>query len=303
MGTKKMIFEKVADPLRVRQGDLVVFPAGHPLMKSSVSTIAKHGVSVGGTRRSMNSPRSVNLLFRSKSDTGAAFVVADVAENHTYVGMSSTNRIDAGRGATPIVSAAVLVPYDPGSDVGLAYMAGPVEYREAVLAACGPDRLTISDVSTIGGSVDGLEDRIGDIPVRIAGSVIRSFSAVPDIAFSGGFWHVLHSSLHDKNKRLVVSGEFIADAARSGVKVVRPAESARRSAACAATAVTCRRVRSAWAKAAVMTARTVSGLKSDAKAVGAEIRALDAKASELGRKAGKATAAAVAELLGKGGGK
>ena len=109
-------FTEVKDLERVRDGDVVVFPANERRLDVSVSTFAKMGLSVGRTFRSANNPEVVGSWLVRKDAKPRAFMVVGAShmrsatEDELLLGLdavSSRERED------PKISEGALVPFGP----------------------------------------------------------------------------------------------------------------------------------------------------------------------------------------------
>ena len=69
-------FEKVSDPLRIRRGDLIVFPSDKPKLFAPANTLAHRGLSAGFTNRAANERWMLTNEITLRSSKGAMFFVS-----------------------------------------------------------------------------------------------------------------------------------------------------------------------------------------------------------------------------------
>ena len=110
-------FTRVLDPERVKDGDLLVFPAGVTKLNLKPSTFGDLGLSMGQTSRSYNDPETV-AAWLSRSDGAARlFMIADVTHRSAPQGDDLLLTMDACLERkipeVPRISAACLVPFGP----------------------------------------------------------------------------------------------------------------------------------------------------------------------------------------------
>lgn len=110
-------FTRVLDPERVKDGDLLVFPAGVTKLNLKPSTFGDLGLSMGRTSRSDNSPETI-AAWLSRSDGAARlFMITDVTHRSAPQGDDLLLTMDACLERkipeVPRVSTACLVPFGP----------------------------------------------------------------------------------------------------------------------------------------------------------------------------------------------
>ena len=110
-------FTRVLDPERVKDGDLLVFPAGETKLNLKPSTFGDLGLSIGRTIRSDNSFETV-AAWLSRSDGAARlFMISDVSHRSAPQGDDLLLTMDACLERkipdVPRVSTACLVPFGP----------------------------------------------------------------------------------------------------------------------------------------------------------------------------------------------
>ena len=110
-------FTRVLDPERVKDGDLLVFPAGETKLNLKPSTFGDLGLSIGRTCRSNNSPETV-AAWLSRSDGAARlFMITNVSHRSAPQGDDLLLTMDAclerKTPEVPLVTSACLVPFGP----------------------------------------------------------------------------------------------------------------------------------------------------------------------------------------------
>lgn len=109
-------FTRVKDPERVKDGDIVLFPAGERRLNVSAPTFAKMGLSIGGTSRSDNSCETVNKWLVRKDMVARAFMLCDVShrnapsKNELLLGMDAVTKRAK---EDPELFTASIVPFGP----------------------------------------------------------------------------------------------------------------------------------------------------------------------------------------------
>lgn len=111
-------FERVKDPERVRNGDLLVFPAGATRLRLKLSTWSRLGLSMGETGRSDNSAATVTPWLCTDFGKHRAFMLCDVCDksmpssDELLLTLDATN-IGRPPPETPRYASASIVPFGP----------------------------------------------------------------------------------------------------------------------------------------------------------------------------------------------
>ena len=238
-------FTEVKDLERVRDGDVVVFPANERRLDVSVSTFAKMGLSVGRTVRSANIPEVVESWLVRRDAKPRAFMVVGTShmrsatEDELLLGLgavSSRERED------PKISEGALVPFGPAplwpmrtwaacwSDtheyavqrrlLSLMGTAGAIQTRGS--CSSGTEDLCMNQAWDGDRSCtrrpDGTEDSGGHVPALSFGETGASLNSymMNDLASWGGpGWGC-------KRCRIRFSSGFMGNLERRGAKAMRP---------------------------------------------------------------------------------
>lgn len=110
-------FERVKDPERVKDGDLLVFPAAEARLNLKASTFGKMGLSIGGTCRSRNSAATVRKWLERTDAAQRTFMICGVqyksrpSEDQLLLSMDACGRLEVPE--VPEISCAALVPFGP----------------------------------------------------------------------------------------------------------------------------------------------------------------------------------------------
>lgn len=297
-------FTRVLDPERVKDGDLLVFPAGVTKLNLKPSTFGDLGLSMGRTGRSDNSPETV-AAWLSRSDGAARlFMVCDVSGKSAPQGDDLLLTMDACLERkipeVPRVSSACLVPFGPKlwtwkrwaacwneSHKGavtkeLAAMAGA---ECALIDTVGvEDDQYMNQVWNEDNDLNGLSgDPAGDeaaedwFPVRSGRDKVdpESFDVATLMAWDGKYG--------PKSGRIQFNAGFLSNLVQRGAKVLRPDEEFERLVTASVVSWYCREMQARFVNRVAAGRMYLKGLMADIRRDAGRARKYDALSRKLGR--------------------
>lgn len=297
-------FTRVLDPERVKDGDLLVFPAGVTKLNLRPSTFADLGLSMGQTSRSYNSPETI-AAWLSRSDGAARlFMITGVTHRSAPQGDDLLLTMDACLERkipeVPRISSACLVPFGPrmwawkkwaecwnrthkdavtseliakvGAEGALADTVG-VEDDQYMNQVWNED----NDLNGLSGDLAGREAAEDWFPVRSGRDKVDldSFD-VSTLMEWPGKWG-------SKSSRIYFHFGFLTNLAVRGAKVLRPDEEFERLVTASVASWYCREMQKRFLRRVLAGRTYLKGLMADIRRDAARARRYDALSRKLGR--------------------
>lgn len=297
-------FTRVLDPERVRDGDLLVFPAGAAKLNLKPSTFGDLGLSMGRTGRSDNSPETVAAWLSRPDAAARLFMVCDVSHKSAPRGDDLLLTMDACLERkipeVPRVSTACLVPFGPKLWTWKRWAAcwnethgGAVTKELAALAGAGcalADTVGVeddqymnqvwnedNDLNGLSGDPAGGETAEDWFPVRSGRDKVdpESFDVATLMAWDGKYG--------PKSGRIQFNAGFLSNLARRGARVLRPDGEFERLVTASVVSWYCHEMQARFLRRVSSGRAYLRGLAADIRRDAGRARRYDAISRKLGR--------------------
>lgn len=297
-------FTRVLDPERVKDGDLLVFPAGETRLNLRPSTFGDLGLSIGETSRSWNSPETVAAWLSRPDCAARMFMVSGVSGKSAPQGDDLLLTMDACLERkvpeVPRVSDAFLVPFGPklwtwnrwascwdqthGGAVTkeLAARIGPggalantvgVEDDQYMNQVWNED----NDLNGLSGDPAGGEVAEDWFPVRSGRDKVdpESFDVATLMSWDGKYG--------PKASRIRFASGFLAELAKRGAKVLRPDAEFERLVTASVASWYCREMQARFVNRVAAGRTYLKGLMADIRRDAARARRYGSLSRRLGQ--------------------